>query len=192
MMAEDSILDGRPVDEDRAVTTSELDQAYQACRDRGFAMALQITGDAEEAADLVQEAYLRARRGLGGYRKECALRSWLLRIVVNLALKHVRRQQVRRRLRYLVPSWPKPRRPADWLVGGGEQLRQLAGALDKLPGKQRAAFVLRHAHGLPVAEVAGLMDLSPSTVKTHLLRATERLRRELAAPRSPRRSRRRP
>ena len=179
MMAEDTILGGTTSVDDRSATPDELAEAHQACRDRGFAIALQITGDAEEAADLVQEAYLRARRGLSGYRRDCPLQSWLLRIVVNLSLKHVRRQQVRRRLRYLVPIWPEPRRQADWLVGCGEQLRQLASALDELPGKQRAAFVLRHAQGLPVAEVARLMDVSESTIKTHLLRATERLRRDL-------------
>ncbi len=180
MMAEDSILGGpTTVDEQRAATLGDLAEVHEACRDRGFAMALHITGDAEEAADVVQEAYLRARRGLDAYRGECPLRSWLLRIVVNLSLKQVRRRQVRRRLRYLVPIWPEPRRQADWLVGCGEQLRQLAGALEQLPGKQRAAFVLRHAHGLDVAEVARLMDVSASTVKTHLLRATERLRKEL-------------
>ena len=177
MTAEESILGD--LDSARAATPHDLAAAHEACRDRGHAMALQITGDAEEAADLVQEAYLRARRGLDSYRGDCPLESWLLRVVVNLSLKHVRRLQVRRRLRYLVPIWPEPRRPADWLVGCDEQLRRLAGALERLPGKQRAAFVLRHAHGLPVAEVARLMDVSASTVKTHLLRATERLRKQV-------------
>ena len=180
MMTEDSILGGSTsVDADRAVTLGDLAEAHLASRDRGHAVALQITGDAEEAADLVQEAYLKARRGLDGYRGECPLQSWLLRIVVNLSLKHVRRQQIRRRLRYLVPIWPEPRRQADWLVDCDERSRRLAGALDLLPGKQRAAFVLRHAHGIEVREVAQLMDVSVSTVKTHLLRATERLRRQL-------------
>ena len=176
-MAEDSSLSARDAEAHVATATiEELDRAHEACRDRGHAMALQITGDAEEAADLVQEAYLRARRGLRRYRGESSLQSWLLRIVVNQSLKYVRRQKVRRRLRYLVPLPRRPRQ-ADWLVGCDRQLRQLAGALEQLPGKQRAAFVLRHAHGLPVVQVAELMEVSVPTVKTHLLRATERLRK---------------
>jgi RNA polymerase sigma-70 factor (ECF subfamily) len=161
-----------------AATADDLAACFAGCRDRCHAVALQITGDVEEAADLVQEAFLRASRKLGGFRGQSSLETWLLRIVVNLALKALRRRRVRQRLRHLVPL-PQPRPAADWLLDCDRQSRRLARAMDRLPARQRAAFVLRHAHDLPVAEVARLMDVSVGTVKTHLLRAAERLRREL-------------
>lgn len=160
------------------VDTQDLIRAFEGHRDRAYAVALHITGDAEEAADLLQEAFLRAKKTLGSFRGDSALHTWLMRIVVNLSLKHVRRQEIRRRLRYLVPSPPRPP-SAEWLVGSSERTQRLAAALQRLPARQRAAFVLRHVHDLSTNQVAQVMSVSVPTVKTHLLRATERLRREM-------------
>ena len=160
------------------VDHAALAEAFDAFGRRGYAVALHITGDAEEAGDLVQEAFLRARRNLGSFRGQGSLQGWLLRIVVNLSLKHLRRRSVRQRLRHLVP-WPRAQPSADWLVDCDQRLRRLAGALDQLPARQRTAFVLRHAHELSTAEVADAMGVAVPTVKTHLLRATERLRKQL-------------
>lgn len=160
---------------------TQLEAAFRASADRGRAIAAQITGDAAEAADLVQEAYLRARRQLESYKGEASLESWLLRIVVNLSLKHQRWREVRRRLGYLVPR-PEPQADPEALLGREGEVLRMQQALAQLPLKQRTAFVLRHAQDLPLAEVATLMSVSESTVKTHLLRATETLRRTLRRP----------
>lgn len=162
-------------------SAKDLAALFQGCRGRAHSVALQITGDPEEAADVVQEAFLRAGRGLHRFRGEGTLEAWVLRIVVNLALKSLRRQRLRRRVGPLLSSlgWGGRQPAADWLAGCAEELRQLADALDRLPPRQRAVFVLRHGHDLSVAEVAGLLGLSVPTVKTHLLRAVERLRREM-------------
>jgi RNA polymerase sigma-70 factor (ECF subfamily) len=159
---------------------AELGLALEACRQRAHWVALDIVHDSEEAADLVHEAYLRAERSLPRFRGECSLRSYLLRLVVNLSLKAARRRRVRERLRHLLIPWAErePRTP-EALVSSAERGRALQAALERLPGKQRAAFLLRHAHDLPLAEVAEVLEISPGTVKTHLARAVERLRREL-------------
>jgi RNA polymerase sigma-70 factor (ECF subfamily) len=161
-----------------ATLSRELARAFERCRNRGHAIAVQITGDPEDAADLVQQAFLQAQRGIGSFRAEGTLEAWILRIVVNLSLKLLRRRKVRQALRHLIPVGEPPA-SVEWLVGCREELRWLGRALERLPARQRAAFVLRHAQGLSVIEVAGLMELSVPTVKTHLMRATERLRREL-------------
>ncbi len=186
MMTRENTMDAtgqRQATTDPAVTPrqGELDVAFSAVKDRAYAMALQITGDREEARDLTQETYVRARRQLGSFRGEGSLQGWLLRILVNLSLKHLRRVAVRRRLRYLIPG-PSPEPAADWAADVDQQLQALAGALQTLAPQQRAAFVLRHAQQLPVAEVARLMAVTEPTVKTHLRRAAERLRRQLVAP----------
>lgn len=159
---------------------AELAAAFALCRDRAFWIALDIVRDREEAADLVHEAFLRAQHSLPRFRGECSLRSYLLRLVVNLALKVTRARRVRERLRHLLLPWMErePRSP-EALASGAEQSRALRAALERLPGQQRAAFLLRHGHDLPLAEVAEVLAVSEGTVKTHLARAVERLRREL-------------
>lgn len=161
-----------------ALSTAKLEETYLHHRDKAYAIALQIIGDGDEAADLVQEAYLKAQKKLRSFRGEASIQTWFLRIVVNLALKGVRRRQVRRRLRYFITQPPTQPTP-EWLAGSNEQLRLLGRSLEALPGQQRAAFVLRHAHDMTMAEVAQLMQVSIPTAKTHLRRATDRLRREV-------------
>jgi RNA polymerase sigma-70 factor (ECF subfamily) len=160
---------------------AELAAAFALCRERAFWIALDIVRDREEAADLVHEAYLSAQRTLPRFRGECSLRSYLLRLVVNLALKVTRARRVRERLRHLLLPWAEQREPRspEALASGAEQSRALRAALERLPGQQRAAFLLRHGHELPIAEVAEVLAVSEGTVKTHLARAVERLRREL-------------
>ncbi len=156
----------------------ELEAAFSSCCDRARAVAARITGDPAEAADLVQEAYMRAERRLGGFRRDTSLERWFLRIVVNLALKHERWRSVRRRLRGLIPLPSGQPTPEEELVAADRRV-QLEVALRGLPAKQRAAFVLRHVEDLSIAEVAKVLEVSESTVKTHLVRATEKLRRTM-------------
>jgi RNA polymerase sigma-70 factor (ECF subfamily) len=171
VLARQNVTDGAIGDELVAVFTSSRERAYW--------IALDITRDPDEAADIVAEALVRAQRGLPRFRGDCSLRTYLLRVVVNLALKGVRRRRVRERLRHLLLGEEHDARTPEHLASCGEQSRALARALDELPARQRAAFVLRHAHELHVAEVAAVLQLSEGTVKTHLSRAVQRLRRAL-------------
>lgn len=179
MLNNSTVTTDAPIDlREGTLSPAELAAIFDGCRDKAYQIALHITSDPEEAADLVQEAYLRARRGLGRFRGEASVETWLLRIVVNLSLKIVRRRRLRQRLRHLVPL-PRSRPNPDWLLQRSDELRRLDAAMEQLPARQRAAFVLRYAHELSMAEVAELLDLAVPTVKTHLRRAVERLRREM-------------
>jgi len=157
----------------------ELVAVFTASRERAYWIALDIARDSEEAADIVAEALVRAQQGLPRFRGDCSLRTYFLRVVVNLALKFVRRRRVRERLRHLLLGEERDPTTPEELASCGEQSRALARALDELPAQQRAAFLLRHAHDLHVAEVAAVLQLSEGTVKTHLSRAVQRLRRVL-------------
>jgi RNA polymerase sigma-70 factor (ECF subfamily) len=159
----------------------DLSDLFAACRARAYWIALDILRDPEEAADVVQDAILRLERSRPRFRGECSLSTYLYRIVLNLSFKTLRRRLVRLRLRHLLPGGAgrDPHPTPEHLASCAEQTRRLLASLEELPPRQRAAFLLRHSHGLPVAEVAAVLQISEGTVKTHLVRAMERLRRAL-------------
>lgn len=155
-------------------------------------LARQLLRDGEEARDLVQDALLRAHLSLDSFRGECALQTWVRRIVVNLALKRLRR----RRLRERVASWLHLGKDPVWnpaAAADPEQeasLRQdmirLEKAVRALSPKQQAVLVLRHQEGLSIAEIAEAMEIGEGTVKTHLVRAVRQIRSSLEPTRETR------
>ena len=117
-----------------------------------FTLARRLTGNEEDGRDVVQDAYLRAWRGIGKFRGEAAFSTWMYRITANAAATHVkrrRRQQaepVRRRLR----ARRRPRRdlqPAA-MAESAEALERISDALDELPPKLRSVVVLKDVYDL--------------------------------------------
>jgi RNA polymerase sigma-70 factor (ECF subfamily) len=150
-------------------------------------LARRLLGDGDEARDLAQDALLRAHRALPGFRGDSSLKTWVLRIVVHEGLKRLRRRRLKDRVHawlggqpgaapgYGLSAVPGP----EELTRAAEERARLARALGVLPARQRAAVVLRYLEGLGVPEVAEVMGLGQGSVKTHLVRALRRLRREL-------------
>ncbi|MCC6749445.1 MAG: sigma-70 family RNA polymerase sigma factor [Deltaproteobacteria bacterium] len=162
---------------------AELEATFAAWAQRAYWIALDISGEPEEARDAVQDAWVLARSSLPRFRHDAAMHTWLLRIVVNRALKALRRRRIRVRLSHLLPGVVAPpvsTSPGpEELLQMAEQAARVRTALAGLAAQQRAAFVLRHVHGLSVPEVAQTLGVSPGTTKTHLLRAVKRLRSTL-------------
>ncbi|MBU6246982.1 MAG: RNA polymerase sigma factor [Xanthomonadaceae bacterium] len=186
-LIDDLLADGADV---RAVPTS-LDAFLADVERRAFRMAELHLGHREDAFDAVQDAMLRLVRH---YRDkpagEWAPLFWgiLRRRIVDL--------QRRRKVRSIVVGWLGGGRdgdgeelpvwePADAGPGPLDRLqdaqsyRDLAGAVRKLPQRQREAFMLRVLEGLDVAETARAMGCSEGSVKTHLSRAMHHLRDHL-------------
>src|SRR5579883_1834883 len=137
-----------------------------------FRLARGILPDAE-AEDAVQEAYLRAFRGLAEFRGEASLKTWLGRIVVNTAREHRRRHRPSLALNGLesVAALDPERRMAQ------DQIRRLLEqAIDELPPPFRAVVMARLLEEMSVEETAAVLDLKPETVKTRLHRARRLLR----------------
>ena len=144
-----------------------------------------LIGSEEEARDLCQEAFLKAYRGLGAFKGEARFSSWLYQIALNLCRDRMRR----RRGRTLVSL--------DALEADGQApvLREEANALDlveardlqqrvkaavlALADEQREVIVLKEYEGLTFQEIAEVLDLPVSTVKTRLYRGLDRLRERL-------------
>ncbi len=145
-----------------------------------FRLARGILGD-NDAEDALQEAYLHAFRGIGEFRGEASLRTWLGRIVVNTARERLRRRRRAARLGacgedvIAFPLASANRNPEETMAH--EQLRQLIEqAIDELPPDFRSVVVARLLEEMSVEETAQVLDLKPETVKTRLHRARRLLR----------------
>jgi RNA polymerase sigma-70 factor (ECF subfamily) len=140
-----------------------------------YRLALRLTGDEHEAEDVLQGAYITAFESLrrGAFRGECALTTWLYRIVVHAAFDA--RRTAKRRERLVDP----PSRPADARADSALELRELRDALESLPEDQRAALALKELHGLKGREVAEVMERSEGSVEQLLVRARASLRERL-------------
>jgi RNA polymerase sigma-70 factor, ECF subfamily len=150
-----------------------LGRLASAAGRRGYAIARDLLRDPDEAEDAVQEALARACASLDRLRDPAAAEAWFCRIVTNVCLRTLRRRRLRRVL-FGDGTGPEPVAPAPDASRG--DVARLMQALDRLPGKQKAALVLRFGHELSIPEVAGLLGVKPATAKTHVERGLQRLR----------------
>ncbi len=144
-----------------------------------FGAVLRVVKDRSQAEDLAQEAFLRAYRGLEGFRGDAAVRSWLYRIATNLATNAVTRRRE-------YPSDTMPEQAARGRGPGREleaaELRaHLRAAIAGLPDELRVPLVLREYDELSYQEIADTTGLPLNTVRTRILRARRALRSEMEA-----------
>ena len=152
-----------------------------------YALAYRTLGQEEDARDVVQEAFLRAYRGLRGFKGEAKFSSWLYRITLNLCRDWIRRD--RRAPIVQTPEGVDPIDLADTQIEPGESVedlvarremtRAVARAMAELPEEQRTAIVLKEYHGLTFQEIADTLQCPLSTVKTRLYQGLSVLRRRL-------------
>jgi RNA polymerase sigma-70 factor, ECF subfamily len=157
-------------------------------RDRLWAVAVRTLGDADDAADALQDAMISAFRRAGSFRGDSAVTTWLHRIVVNACLDLLRRRAARPATSGLAEQ------ALDVLATGrGSGLGQpdsdtaldVTAALRTLPPEHRAALVLVDMLGYPVAEAAAVLGVSEGTVKSRCSRGRARLLPRLAHLRGP-------
>ena len=168
-----------PFPRPRAELDAELRDAMETESQPHFALARRLLGDDADAADALQEAWLRAWRGRDAWRGEGPAGAWLRAIVVRECLRTMRWRGMRRWLPFgeQVPDRPDPGPAPD----GGLDLRHARAAVAALPTQQRVAFTLRFEEGWTLPEIASALDVTPDTVKTHLTRALDRVRGVLGA-----------
>jgi len=147
-----------------------------------------LLGDAEDARDVAQDAFLRAFRSLRTFRPDASFRNWLLRIAVNAARDDWHRRG-RGRLRAVADIEGEPAAArADEQVARRRVVEQadarvladqVLALVASLPDREREVFVLREVEGLETSEIAGLLELAEPTVRRHLARARLALRATL-------------
>ncbi|HET9650228.1 MAG TPA: RNA polymerase sigma factor SigM, partial [Microlunatus sp.] len=142
-------------------------------RDRLWAVALRTVRDPDEAADALQDAYISAFRRADTFRGDCAVTTWLHRIVVNACLDRLRRDTVALRRAGDLAELDLPDRHDHH--SSTETRLDVREALASLPEGQRMALVLVDMHGLPVAEAAAVLGVAEGTVKSRCFRGREAL-----------------
>jgi RNA polymerase sigma-70 factor (ECF subfamily) len=168
------VLDDERLGRFKLVVMPHLDAAYNLAR--------WLTRNEQDADDVVQEATLRALRGLDGLRGDDA-RCWLLTIVRNTCFTWLRRNRPGETLPG--PQDDSPGVPIDTLEPGAilEQAARARGvreAIDALPVHYREVVILREMEGMSYKEIAQVTGLPPGTVMSRLARARERLHESLA------------
>lgn len=142
-----------------------------------YTVAYRLTGNADDAQDLVQEVLLRVRRGLASYRPG-TMEGWLSRITTNAFLDEVRRRR-RRPVEPLEDRFDDPGDPApgaDDVFHATRRGEDVQAAIRALPAEHRAVLVLCDVVGLGYAEIAEALDVPLGTVRSRLHRARARLR----------------
>ena len=130
--------------------------------------ALAILGDAPEAEDAVQDAFLRYLEKGPVFRDGDHARAWLLKVLANGCKSRLRRQK-RRGTVELLESYPAPDREG----------REVLEAVLALPPRERAAVHLFYYEGYSTGEIAEILGQRPGTVRSHLSRARRTLRETL-------------
>ena len=148
---------------------------------RATLLARQLVGDADEAEDVVAEAFVVALERAATFREGEPVGPWLYGIVRRLAVRQLRRAA---RRRWLLLRWrPEPPRVSDpaSTVEARDTIDRVAHIVKELPEMQRQCFSLVVHDGLDMTEVATMFDIAPSTVRQHVHRAREAIRVKLHA-----------
>ena len=153
-----------------------------------FRLAFRMTGNEQDAEDLVQETFLRAYKKIRDFDNRAAFGTWLYRICANCSLDLLRSKKGRRELQPLddteeTRSWldrvaapdPSPER----LTQSSQITGLLEPALKRLSDMERAAFILRHYEGCDIEEIARTLGVQANAAKHSVFRAVQKLRRAL-------------
>jgi RNA polymerase sigma-70 factor (ECF subfamily) len=191
-------LDAGLSDEETAIRAVDSEVFFDALVDRFtplvYRTALNITGDARDAEDVVQETFLRVFRHIGSFDpKKGSFKTWLLTIARNQSVNVF--SSIRRKTLRFVQDLADTERGIggnlDPIVDPGlnpeaalsdrEMGRKTAEALQRLPERQRTALILKTVEELSVAEIASVMKASESSVESLIFRARKTLAQELNA-----------
>ncbi|MCR3922497.1 MAG: sigma-70 family RNA polymerase sigma factor [Firmicutes bacterium] len=162
------------------------DELMQRYEKKVYALCFRMVGDRDDAADLAQEAFLKAFRALPSFKGEASFSTWLFRIVTNTCL-----DERRKRKNNSSVSLDKP-----WPTEEGELLREvldntpgplavtlqrelqaeIRSLLNKLSPAQRAVIVMRDLEGFSYEEMATILQVNMGTIKSRLNRARQQLR----------------
>ena len=157
--------------------TETFEELVRTHRGRVYGLCFRYCGNSGDAEDLAQEAFLRAYRGLSGFRGDASLSTWVYRITVNVCLNWVssRKRKAEELPADLVDPGPSPAER----LGRKQVSAAVRAAVSRLPERQRMALVLRVYQELSHKEIADIMDCPVGTAKANFFFALKNLRKYL-------------
>ena len=168
----DACLSGRRAAFDVIVERHQR-QVYQLCH--------RFAGTHEEAADLAQDTFVRAYRGLRGFRGQSAVSTWLYRIAVNVCLSRAAIKAPRHESLEASDHTDQRVEAADAQLLRFERAAAVRAAIVQLPRKQRATLILRIYHELPHEQIAGILGSSVGATKANFFHALANLKKIMLA-----------
>jgi RNA polymerase sigma-70 factor (ECF subfamily) len=156
----------------RVLVERHMKQAYN--------VAFGFVGNHDTAADVAQEAFVRAHRALKSFRGDAAFGTWLHRIVMNLAMNRAKSDRARASREVHIDHAEASHAGLEPEFQGADDMgAHIERALHELPTLQRSVVILRHIDGLSTKQVSAILRCSEGTVKTHLYRGLKKLKERL-------------
>jgi RNA polymerase sigma factor (sigma-70 family) len=176
----------------RCMTETPDDDLVLACRDgdrrafnelvrryqkRVFHVVLGLVRNSDDALDITQDVFIRAWKGIDRFKGQAKVFTWLYRIAVNLSLNHLRSAW----FRSFLPAGDQHEQISSGEVDAHAKLEQdeasraVSTAIDALPPKQRAVFVLRYYEEMPYEEIAGILKTSVGGLKANYHHAVKKI-----------------
>ncbi|MBX3270203.1 MAG: sigma-70 family RNA polymerase sigma factor [Sandaracinaceae bacterium] len=191
--------DGTLDDRELVERVQEGDQAafrmlFDRYHRRAHAVAYGVVKNHHDAADVVQDGFVKVHRHIGQFQGSSSFYTWLYRIIMNLAIDHVRRRKNAKGVEYD----DRVGREADEIAGDGallprmldanpsktvirrELLERIQAALDELPEYHRAVIVLREIEGLSYEEMSEVLEVPKGTIMSRLFHARKKMQASLS------------
>ncbi len=161
---------------------------------RAYAVAYGVVKNKQDALDVVQDGFVKVHRHIDKFQGTSSFYTWLYRIIMNLAIDHVRRRRNAKGLEYD----DRVGREDDEIAGDGtllprildanpgktvirrELLARIQGALEELPEYHRAVILLREVEGLSYEEMAEVLDVPKGTIMSRLFHARKKMQAALS------------
>ncbi|MBK9030439.1 MAG: sigma-70 family RNA polymerase sigma factor [Myxococcales bacterium] len=158
---------------------------------RAYALAFGVVRNQDDALDVVQDAFIKAHRHLDKFEGQASFYTWLYRIVMNLAIDHIRKHKRHQPVDFTdaaVEGAISEDALLPKIIGGNpgralmdrEIRERISEALDGLSDNHRAVLVMRELEGLSYEEMAATMQCSKGTIMSRLFHARKNMQRQLA------------
>ena len=130
----------------------------------------------EDADDIAQEVFVRAYSALANFRGESGIYTWLYRIAINLSINHLRKQKVRKLLDIsdYIPFLGKDAEQDKGMIHD-ENVSLIEKAIETLPEKQRAVFIMRYYDEMPYEQISAILGTSVGGLKANFHHAVKKV-----------------
>lgn len=170
--------------------TSAFQELVETHKTNVYYLALDLHGNHHDAEDLSQEVFMKAYKGINKFRGGAKISSWLYRITLNTYLSGKRKKAdsiVTLVNKQSDDAYDPIESAADLATGNPERAAVSRGisehvnlALDGLSQQERAVFVMRHYHDMPLKDISSALEVAEGTVKSLLFRSIRKLREHLS------------